>query len=435
MMKYLIVGSGAREHAIIKALKKYNPNLDIICFGTNKNPGIINLNVECFVGDICNISEVLNKSIEWKIDIAVIGPEAPLEKGLADILWENSIAVIGPKKQLAKLETSKSFTRDLLKKYDIPGSPKYKYFNDLDGVISFLEKLGNGNFVIKADGLMGGKGVKVAGDHLHSINEAYDFCKTLSNSNNGFVIEEKVIGEEFSLLYFCDGSSLIPMPIVQDHKRAYENDKGPNTGGMGSYSDANHSLPFLSKKDLEQAKHINEMVISAITKEFRQKYIGILYSSFMVTKDGLKLIEYNVRFGDPEALNVLSILKSDLSKIFEAMISGHLAPSLVEFENFATVCKYAVPDGYPDNPIKNSPIDLSNVDLKDNLYFASVDDNLNLLGSRAVASIGVANNIADAEKTAEYTISQIKGKIYHRSDIGTKKLIEKRINNMQEIRS
>lgn len=437
-MKILIVGSGAREYAIAKCLAKSAHKPEIFCFGSSKNPGILKLAADYYQGNVCDATDVLNKALAWGVELAVIGPEAPLEQGLADLLWESAIATIGPKKQLAKIETSKAFTRDLLKKYQIPGSPLYKRFNSLEGVSDFLHKLGEGRYVIKADGLMGGKGVKVAGDHLHSIAEAYAFCRELQQSDHSFLIEEKVIGQEFSLLYFCDGNSLIPMPLVQDHKRAFVNDEGPNTGGMGSYSDANHSLPFLKSKDLEQAQHINEAVISALTAEYRQKYIGILYSSFMATKDGVRLIEYNARFGDPEAMNVLAVLESDLVDIFRAMVTGHLTHSHVKFANLATVCKYAVPEGYPDHPIKNSLIDISNVRDKDSLYFGSVDEvdgALYATGSRAVAVVGVANTISEAEKIAEFEMSNIHGKLFHRPDIGTDALIERRVQHMRELRS
>lgn len=437
-MKILIIGSGAREHAIAKTLAKSSHRPDIYCIGNTRNPGILTLATAYRQGDICDVEAVLQQAQSWGIELAVIGPEAPLEKGLADVLWEHHIPTIGPKKQLAKLETSKAFTRDLLKKYHIPGSPLFKYFHSLEGVKDFLLKLGEDGYVIKADGLMGGKGVKVAGDHLHSIVEAYAFCEELYRDGHAFLIEEKVIGQEFSLLYFCDGHSLIPMPLVQDHKRAFLDDQGPNTGGMGSYSDVNHSLPFLHEKDLRQAQHINEAVLSALTAEYREKYIGILYSSFMATKEGVRLIEYNARFGDPEAMNVLVLLESDLVEIFRAMVTGRLSPHHVQFANLATVCKYAVPDGYPDQPIKNTFVDISEVSEKNLLFYAAIDEdhgNLIATGSRTIAAIGVGPSITEAERVAEKTISQVKGKLFHRSDIGTDTLINKRIQQMREIRS
>lgn len=436
-MKILIIGSGAREHAIAKALQRSPQKPQIFCCGTTRNPGIHSLTTQYWGGDICDVNQVIKIATEWQIDIAIIGPEAPLEKGLADALWQNAIATIGPKKKLAQIESSKAFTRNLLKKYQIPGSPPYSVFHDLSGVKEFLQQLGSDHYVIKANGLMSGKGVKVAGEHLHSLQEAYRFCEELHQQGHSFVIEEKCIGQEFSLLCFCDGNSLIPMPIVQDHKRAFVNDIGPNTGGMGSYSAANHCLPFLIEKDLEQAQHINEEVITALTAEYREKYIGILYGSFMATKEGVRLIEFNARLGDPEAMNVLAILETDFVAISDAMVTGRLTRSHVKFANLATVCKYAVPEGYPDHPIKNSVIDISHVQNVQNLYLAAVDERegkLHTTGSRAVAIVGMAKTISDAEKIAEDEIKRIQGKLFHRPDIGTDELINRRIKHMQELR-
>jgi phosphoribosylamine--glycine ligase len=436
-LKFLIIGSGAREHALAKTLQRSKKNPEIFCCGSANNPGIQSIASKYWVGDICAIDEIVTIAKQWAVDIAIIGPEAPLEKGLADALWDAGIAAIGPKKLLAQIETSKAFTRNLLKKYDAKGGLEYKSFSGVADVRPYLEKLGSNAYVIKANGLMGGKGVKVGGEHLHTFNEAESYCAELVAQGQIFVIEEKLVGQEFSLLCFCDGNRLVPMPIVQDHKRAYEDDEGPNTGGMGSYSLANHRLPFLSDKDIETANHINEAVITALTAEYKEPYIGILYGSFMATKKGVQLIEFNARFGDPEALNVLAILESDLVTIFEAMVQGTLEPELVQFANLATVCKYTVPDGYPDNPVKNILIDVSGVQDQDQLYLAavnSVDGKLYATGSRTAAVVGIAENVVEAEAIAEAEIQRIKGQLFHRPDIGTRILINRRIHQMQELR-
>lgn len=436
-MRILIIGSGAREHAIAKTLARSPQQPEIYCCATSRNPGIQQLAKEIWIGNINNPAEVVKVAKEWKIDFAIIGPEAPLEQGVADALWTHSIPVVGPKQKLAQLETSKAFTRDLLKKYHIPGSPQYRVFHDLTQVNEFLQQLGEGCYVVKANGLMGGKGVKVAGDHLHSFAEAYQFCAEIIAAGQSFVIEEKLIGQEFSLLCFCDGETLVPMPAVQDHKRAFINDEGPNTGGMGSYSDANHRLPFLTEEDIHEAQKINEAVVQAVNAECGEKYIGILYGSFMATKAGVRLIEYNARFGDPEAMNVLSILESDLVAIAQAMISGKLSKDLVQFARLATVCKYAVPHGYPEEPVKNVEIDISSVKNNDQLYFAAVDmrdERLYATGSRAIAVVGVAKTIMEAEQLAEAEIQLVQGPLFHREDIGTETLIRRRVKQMQELR-
>jgi len=303
-------------------------------------------------------------------------------------------------------------------------------------VTEFLNELGD-NFVVKYDGLAGGKGVKVAGDHLYSKNEALTYCKELVNNNGKFIIEEKFIGEEFSLMSFCDGNIMKHMPAVQDHKRAYEGDRGPNTGGMGTYSNADHSLPFLSDNDIIEAQQINLKTGFALKDKFNEGYKGVLYGGFMATANGVKLIEYNARFGDPEAMNVLSLLETDFIDICISISESSLDQIDVKFSNKATVCKYAVPTGYPESPIKGEPINGLDLLNPDCVLYASVDiinGKLIAAGSRTVAVIGIADTISDAEKIAEKNISLIKGSLFHRSDIGTNNLINKRIEHMNLLR-
>ena len=433
--KILVIGSGAREHAIVRALDRSPQKKEIVCLASNMNPGIAELCDEILIGNFNDPNFVVNYANEIGATLAIIGPENPLANGVADALWEAGVKVVGPKKDLAQLETSKAFTRDLLKEYDIPGGPQYQKFNAMSGVADFLNVLGE-NYVVKYDGLAGGKGVKVSGDHLHSYVEALAYCQELVNNGGEFVIEEKFIGEEFSLMSFCDGDTLKHMPAVQDHKRAYNGDTGPNTGGMGTYSDANHSLPFLTDDDISQAHEINIKTAKAVRDKFGMGYKGILYGGFMATANGVKLIEYNTRFGDPEAMNVLSLLKSDFIKLCNGIADGTLDKVDVEFQNKATVCKYAVPEGYPDNPVKGEPIDVSEVENPDGLFYASVDfigASLVEAGSRTVAVVGISNTISEAEKIVEKEVSAIEGPLFHRTDIGTEAVIQKRINHMNSI--
>ena len=285
--------------------------------------------------------------------------------------------------------------------------------------------------------MAGGKGVKVAGDHLHSHEEAMIYCQALINQGGDFIIEEKFIGEEFSLMSFCDGDILKHMPAVQDHKRAYEGDKGPNTGGMGTYSDSDHSLPFLNENDIALACEINCLTAKALKDKFGEGYKGILYGGFMITGNGVKLIEYNARFGDPEAMNVLSILESDFIDICNGIANGTLETTEVKFQKQSTVCKYAVPEGYPDSPVKGQTIDVSNIENIERLFYASVDFKEGKLieaGSRAIATVGVANSIVEAEIIAEKEISAVSGPLFHRSDIGTEAVIQKRIDHVNTLR-
>lgn len=434
--RILIIGSGAREHAIARAIDSSVLKKSIYCIASNMNPGIVELCDEIIIGNFNDPLFVVDYAKENNIGLVIIGPENPLFLGVSDALWNANIKAIGPKKDLAQIETSKSFARNLLKKYNIPGGPNYKTFSSISGVAEFLNELGE-NYVVKFDGLAGGKGVKVSGEHLHNHEQAIKYCLELIKKDGSFVIEEKFIGEEFSLMSFCDGETLKHMPVVQDHKRAFEGDKGPNTGGMGTYSDIDHSLPFLNKKDIEEAKAINVATAAALKSEFNEGYVGILYGGFIATKRGVKLIEYNARFGDPEAMNVLSILETDFLKICLLMAEKKLKEINVSFIKKATVCKYAVPNGYPDKPVKGEPINLDEIQFPRNLFYASVDiKNGGLVesGSRTVASVGVADSIYLAEKIVEGEMLRIKGPVFYRSDIGTKKLIEKRINHMNSIR-
>ena len=435
--KILLIGSGAREHAIAKALNKSKATIELFCMASSFNPGIAEICSEIIVEDFNDIDNVIRYSKEKSISLSIIGPESPLETGLADSFWNEKIKVVGPKKDLAKIETSKSFARDLLRKHKIPGCPKYKTFNSLFGVESFLKEIGD-HFVIKFDGLAGGKGVKVSGEHLSNHADALDYCKQIIDAKGLFVVEEKFLGEEFSLMSFCDGNTLQHMPAIQDHKRAYEGDTGPNTGGMGTYTDHNHSLPFLKTSDIQLAQNINILVSEALKKECGEGYKGILYGGFMATSEGIKVIEYNARFGDPEAMNVLSILETDFFEICDAISSGLLNKLNITFQKKATVCKYAVPEGYPDSPVKGKPIYIdSDAENLGEFFHASVDlknNKLIQLGSRTIAAVGVADTISEAEKIAEKKINCVKGPLFHRSDIGTSKIIQKRIKHMDQIR-
>lgn len=437
MRKVLLIGNGAREHAIAEALKKSKRGVELYVVGTAHNPGIVELAKEYVVADLCDLNAIADFAIKVRPFFAVIGPEAPIAAGVIDMLLENEIHSASPFKTVGRLESSKSFARALLEKYRIPGNPRFKVFYDEGGLPQFFDELGE-NFVVKADGLKAGKGVKVSGDHLNGIAEGLAYARECLADVGRVVIEEKLIGQEFSLMSFCDGMHVCDMPVIQDHKRAYDGDKGPNTGGMGSYSDANHSLPFLRPEDVAAASEITRRVAAALFEETGTLFKGVMYGGFMATRDGVRLIEYNARFGDPEAMNVLPILKTDFVDICEAIINGTLADLAVKFENKATVCKYVVPEGYPDNSIKGGKIEIADsVPAGVHRYFASIDardDGLYLSGSRAVGFVGIANTIAEAESLAEKAAGAVKGPVFYRKDIGTAALIQQRVDMMNELR-
>ena len=772
MSRVLLIGNGAREHALAEAIVRSAEKPELFSFMKAHNPGIAALSEEVQLGSYDDIPGIVAFAQSVQPDFAVIGPEDPLGNGVADALEKAGIPCVGPRKELARLETSKSFTRLLIEKHKIHGNPMFKVFQNINGIREFLKTIGP--CVIKPDGLTAGKGVKVWGDHFQSSEEAFAYAKEVLVTHPAVVIEEKLDGEEFSLMSFTDGTTVLDCPPVQDQKRAFAGDKGPNcyssdtevltengwkhfnelnkeekvmsfdpksmsllyktpkkiywmkyggdmvqfkhreldllvtpnhrmlvrgrksrkievieaqnlvgenevfltgrwegkssryfeivaydykfnrklkkqrikfvdwirfmglflsegyvvdskdchrvyicqtkksgylcefekilsklpfghtysekdskfrinsiqlsrilkkygeakqkyipayiknsedkdiieflkafrmgdgsihlknerfhsasrrmiddlqelivkigksgiitvdkrkrmvnpinrkqykanpvysieikpaevvgirkkdikkiryegyigcvdisngfvvvrrnnrvsisgnTGGMGSYSDANHLLPFLKKEHLKEAHEITVRIAEALKKEFGA-YKGVMYGGFMLTKNGVKVIEYNARLGDPEAMNVLSILESDFCELCRSIITESLHEYGLRFKKQATVCKYAVPTGYPEKPVKGVKIEIP-ADIKDvSCYYASVEQKENglaLLGSRAVAFVGTGKTLEEAEKKAEFAVSQVKGPVFHREDIGTKELIQKRIDHMKRI--
>lgn len=433
-MRVLLIGNGAREHSIAEALRDSPQKPSLFSYMKSNNPGIGSLSEKSELGGYDDISKVTAFAKRVKPDFCVVGPEAPLDFGVVDSLGRIGIPSVGPTKDLARLETSKSFTRLLMEKYRIPGLPEFRVFTSMEGVRDFLNSLDS--FVVKPDGLTGGKGVKVHGEHLKDVSDALRYCEDILKAHASVIVEERLEGEEFSLQSFTDGKFVWDTPPVQDHKRAYVSDSGPNTGGMGSYSCSDHLLPFMTKSDVEDAHRITELVAKAILKETGSPYKGVMYGGFIVTKDGVKLIEYNARLGDPEAMNVLPIMKSDFVDVCYGVINNSLSGMRPDFERKSTVCKYVVPKGYPVNPAKGERIEVS-LAPKARMYYASVDkkpDGLYMSGSRAIAFVGISQDFSEAERIAESSVRSVKGSVFHREDIGTKGLLDKRIRHMESIR-
>jgi len=436
----LLVGNGAREHAIAEAIMRSSHDPKLFSYMKTNNPGIATLSAKTLVGPYEDLPALMAFAKSNGCELAVVGPEDPLNLGAVDALLAAGIPAVGPRKGLSRLETSKSFTRDLLRKYGIPGNPRYETFTSLSGIEAFMKDLPG--IVVKPDGLTGGKGVKVQGDHFQTREEALEYCREVLREHPAVVIEEKLEGEEFSLQCICDGKTVVATPPVQDHKRRFVDDKGPNTGGMGSYSDADHCLPFMRPEDVTAGLAITQRVAEAVYREAGDYYKGIMYGGFMITRDGVRLVEYNARFGDPEAMNILPLLKTDFVEVCRAVVGGTLDRLAVEFERKATVCKYIVPKAYglpkdhPDAQSTSAKIDVGDVgDAR--LYYASVDrkaDGLYMTSSRAIGVVGIAASLDEAERIAESAVSAVKGPVDHRPDIGTRALIQRRIEHMQRVR-
>lgn len=447
-MKVLLIGNGAREHALAEAIVRSREKPQLIVYADKINPGLIKIastyELTPKLTDFTKLPDIIARE---KPDFAVIGPEAPLVAGVADLLQGLGVPTFGPTQALAQLEGSKSFTRNLQQEYDIAGLPAFATFfkwdaetprEEVEGLLrKFMESL-DGQFVVKADGLKSGKGVAVVGDHLAGIDDGVHFAMSCIEEDGKVVIEEKLIGEEFSLMFISDGTTLVACPAVQDHKRAFEDDKGPNTGGMGSYGDAGGSLPFLRESDLQEARQITEEVLVALRKKTGELFKGVMYGGFMATSDGVKLIEYNARFGDPEAMNVLPILKTDFIDLLRAVAAGTLADLPVEWENKATVVKYVVPEGYPNTPLADEEIKIFGLPEGCRMYYAAVsmDDEgrIRTSSSRAIGFVGIADTLASAERIAEQGAKSAEGKVMHRRDIGTEMLINRRVMHMLKLR-
>jgi phosphoribosylamine--glycine ligase len=416
---------------------------------SSNNPGIIKLAKKAAVMKTSDPATVADYAIQTRPEIAVVGPEAPLVNGVVDALTKQGIKCVGPSRKLARLEGDKAFCRELMSRHAIAGNPVFRIFTDLQGAESFIKTAGP--VAIKPAGLTGGKGVKVSREDLPTKEDELAYAREIFRNKIGgtekLVVEELLDGEEYSLQAFVDGQDIYVMPLVQDHKRAYENDSGPNTGGMGSYSDRNHLLPFVSQGDLDFSSRIMTDVVRALQKDTGSEYRGVLYGQFMLArgadeeKPSPKLIEFNCRFGDPEAMNVLPLLSDETSllEICERVADGNLTPRHVLFQPKASVCKYLVPANYPERARTGEMISVDEGAIAGEgalLFYASVDlkdGQIVTTASRTIGLVAIGDTMEDAEKTVEEAMPYVKGPLRHRADIGTSRLVRKRIDHMRSL--
>lgn len=422
----LLVGGGGREHAIARALAASEATL----YGcaSNRNPGIATLAEGFKTLDETHPNAVVDYATEIDATLAVIGPESPLAAGVADALDKAGVYSFGPHKSEARIETDKAFQRRFMDKKDIPGCPDFSTFDDTETACEYIDAY-DGHLAIKPAGLTGGKGVRVTGDQI-SKTEAKEYLR--ESGYDRVVLEERLVGEEFTVQAFVANGEFRVSPAVQDHKRAYAGDEGPNTGGMGSYSAAENTLPFMTESEYDEAVSIIEKVVETL-----DGYKGMLYGQFMLTADGVRVVEFNARFGDPEAMNTLPVLETPLIDILVAARNGKALPEL-EFTPQATVCKYAVPAGYPTDPKAGTIIEIDEESAGDALlFYASVDDRVDgvyTTTSRSFAVVGCADTIEEAEGIAEDALSAADDGLHIRHDIGTAELVQRRIDHMAELR-
>ena len=412
-MKVLVVGSGGREHAIVDALFR-SPSVDKI-YCAPGNAGIA-LQAECVAIKDTDVEGLKQFAAENGVDLTVVGPEAALAVGIADEFRKAGLPIFGHTKAAARIESSKEFAKELMAKYDIP-TAGYKAFDNYDEAVAYVEARPL-PAVLKYDGLAAGKGVVIA-ETMDEAREALrDMLLDDRFGKGRVVVEDFLTGPEFSLMCFVEGENVYPMPVAQDHKRAFDGDKGPNTGGMGAYT----SLPFITDEDLAFAM---EKVMRPTAKAMVAEgcpLTGVLYGGLMKTPDGVKVIEFNARFGDPETEVVLPLIDSDIANVFEAVAKG-TEPAEIVWSKDVTLGIVLASKGYPGDYAKGFAI--RGTEKVDGTVFhmgtAVKDGELVTAGGRVLFVVAKGATLADAHKKANEEVSKIECEnLFHRTDIGHK---------------
>jgi phosphoribosylamine--glycine ligase len=421
-MKVLVIGSGGREHALVWKISQSKKVDKIYC--APGNAGIAEL-AECVNIKSDNIQELKKFAIDQKIGLTIVGPEAPLAEGVVDEFKKEGLKIFGPSKAAARLEGSKIYAKEIMKKYDVP-TAGFAEFMDEKEAIKYLQS-SNIPVVVKADGLAAGKGVVVARDFEEAEESVHRMLvdREFGEASSKIIIEECLIGEEASILAFADGKHFTIMQSAQDHKRIFDNDMGPNTGGMGAYSPA----PVVTDKILKEVEDkVFKRMIEGMQKE-GAPFVGILYAGIMITKEGPKVLEFNVRFGDPETQPILMRLKMDIIDIIEHILEGKLDKIKVEWDKRAAVCVVLASKGYPGDYEKGTEISglADTKALKDAVVFHA---GTSIKGGKVVTSGGRVLGVTAMADTIELAINRAYSVVHmvkfdgmhYRSDIGRKAL-------------
>jgi len=428
-MKILVIGSGGREHALVWKLSQSKKVKKIYCAPGNGGIKELAEIVDIKPDDINGLLDFAKRN---KIDLTVAGPEMPLVKGIVDLFIENGLKIFGPLKELAMLEGSKVFAKDVMTEFKVP-TAGFKVFDNPDSAKAYLKEKGV-PIVIKADGLAAGKGVIIA-KTIKEAEQAIDSIMVLrifGESGNKIILEDCLEGEEASLLIFTDGKTIVPLESSQDHKRIFDNDMGPNTGGMGAYSPA----PVVSEDVLDDAmKKVFRPVVDGLAKQGKV-YKGVLYAGLMVTKNGIKVLEFNVRFGDPETQAILPRLKSDLADAMLACIDGTLESIDIKWDNASCISVVCASRGYPDEYEKNKEIiGLEQArKMKDIIIFhagtKSEDGKILTSGGRVLSVTGLGKDIRSAKENAYKAIEKIRFEgMHYRKDIGDRAIKQTSIHS------
>ena len=411
-MKVLVIGSGGREHAIVDALSR-SPRKPKI-YAAPGNAGIASL-AECVAIKDTEADKLLAFAQENNIELTVVGPEAALAVGVVDKFRAAGLKIFGPTKAATEIESSKDFAKRLMKKYDVP-TADYATFSDFDEAMAYVRK-GSLPTVLKYDGLAAGKGVVIATTMEEAEATLRDMLLDTKFGEGRVVIEAFLTGEEFSLMCFVAGNKICPMPVAQDHKRAYDNDEGPNTGGMGAYTE----LPFVTAEDHDYAMtKIMQRVADAMIAE-GTPFTGVLYGGLMKTPQGIKVIEFNARFGDPETEVVLPRLKSDAIDLFMAVANNEQPEA--EWSNEATLGIVLASKGYPGSYDKGFVIE-GTERVESQIFHmgtALKDGKLVTAGGRVMIVVASAPTLKEAQMKAREEIAKIEcDNLFHRTDIGAK---------------
>ncbi len=415
-MKVLVVGSGGREHAIVWKLAQSPKVTKLYC--APGNGGIAEL-AECVNIKATDIDAIVRFAEEEDIDLTVVAPDDPLAMGMVNALEKAGRRAFGPTAEAALIEASKSFSKQLMKKYGIP-TADFNVFDSEEEAIKYLEQA-DYPIVVKADGLALGKGVIIAEDKIQAAEAVRSMMSggKFGKAGSRVVIEEYMTGPEVSVLCFTDGKTIVPMVSSQDHKRALDNDKGLNTGGMGTFSP---SLHYTAEHEKFVREHILQATVDAMNSEGRP-FKGVLYFGLMLTPKGVKVLEYNARFGDPETQVVLPRLQSDLYEIFEAVIDGRLAHTEIKWNDKAAVCVVMASGGYPQS--YETGFEITGLPVENAIVFHAgtklENGKLVTAGGRVLGVTALGEDIADARTKAYDAVSKIHFKNAHyRHDIGIK---------------
>lgn len=419
-MRVLVVGGGGREHALVWKLKQSPRVTKVYC--APGNAGIAR-DAECIAIKAEDVQGLLDFALKNGIDLTVVGPEAPLNAGIVDIFEANGLKIFGPSQKAAEIEGSKVLSKEIMARYGIP-TASYAVFTNPAEAASYIKRIGP-PCVVKADGLAAGKGVIVALDEESALDAVRSIMvdKDFGPAGERLVVEEFLVGEEVSILAFTDGVNVVPMISSQDHKRAYDNDEGPNTGGMGAYAPAPVYTPEVHKKTMEE---ILIPMIQAMNKEGRT-YRGVIYAGLMVDDSGPKVLEFNARFGDPEAQPVLMLLETDLVDIIEAIQDRRLDEIEIKWKDEAAVCVVLASGGYPGSYENGKLIrGLESPNGKVVVFHAGTaakDGDIVTAGGRVLGVTASGPDIPSAIKRAYVAVDKIHfDGMHYRHDVGRKAL-------------